>query len=212
MTRAQAMQQAKQQAERAVSPHSGRGAFAAQFEASWHVLWLVAVGIVRDRTLAEDVVQEAAFIALGKLDEFQSGTNFRAWMAQIIRNVAANQIRKDIRRRTATWNPADLDLAGGGRSTASTLTESELTERGQLPADQQQFDDRVMQALSAVPEAARACLLLRTLRNLEYSEIAELLGIPEGTAMSHVHRTRKRLREVLADMRPREPGGEGEPS
>jgi RNA polymerase sigma factor (sigma-70 family) len=78
----------------------------------------------------------------------------------------------------------------------------ELSARGELPPDQEHFDDRVMRALRSVNEVARACLLLRTLEGLSYSEISRLLEIPEGTAMSHVHRTRMHLRECLADLWP----------
>ena len=52
---------------------------------------------------------------------------------------------------------------------------------------------------------ARACLLLRAVQDLDYSELSRLLGIPEGTAMSHVHRARNALRRALADR-----GTEGE--
>ena len=54
-----------------------------------------------------------------------------------------------------------------------------------------------MRALRAVGEMSRACMLLRAVHQLSYREISELLGIPEGTAMSHVHRTREALRDRL---------------
>ena len=75
-----------------------------------------------------------------------------------------------------------------------------LGARGELPKDQAHFDDRVLTALNSVGEIPRSCLLLRTIEHLEYSEIARVLEIPEGTAMSHVHRTRQYLRERLADL------------
>jgi RNA polymerase sigma factor (sigma-70 family) len=64
-------------------------------------------------------------------------------------------------------------------------------------SDADDFHRKLWGALAEVNETARICLLLRTLENLEYSHISRLLGIPEGTAMSHVHRTRKQLREKL---------------
>jgi RNA polymerase sigma-70 factor (ECF subfamily) len=57
-----------------------------------------------------------------------------------------------------------------------------------------------MAALVEVGEVPRACILLRTVEGLAYPEIAKLLGIPEGTAMSHVHRTRQLLRTRLASV------------
>jgi RNA polymerase sigma-70 factor, ECF subfamily len=177
--------------------------FAEQFQASYRVLWTIAVGIVGDASLAEDVVQEAALLALEKQDQFEPGTNFRAWMAQMVRYVALNQARKRHKHRTASLqpdSPIPMPINGAG------YEELRLLERGELPPDQTQFDDRISSALQSVSEVARACLLLRSLENLEYAEIARLLDIPEGTAMSHVHRTRQYLRSRLADMAPTRKG------
>jgi len=55
----------------------------------------------------------------------------------------------------------------------------------------------VIQALSQVNDVARTCVLLRIVQQLSYAEIAEILQIPQGTAMSHVHRTKQFLRERL---------------
>ena len=57
-----------------------------------------------------------------------------------------------------------------------------------------------MSALGHLSEVARACLLLRTVEGLDYGEIGRALGIPEGTAMSHVHRSRMRLRAELVTL------------
>ena len=56
--------------------------FAERLSDSFRVLWLIAVGITRDAVGAEDVVQYAAMVALGKLDDFDRSTNFTAWMSQ----------------------------------------------------------------------------------------------------------------------------------
>ncbi|MEP0843102.1 MAG: RNA polymerase sigma factor [Phycisphaerae bacterium] len=165
------------------------------------MLWLIAVGIVGDRARAEDVVQEAAIVALGKLEQFQAGTNFTAWMGQIVRFVALNHARKEQKASLVHDREALEQSIRSDRSNGQS-GELRLTRRGELPPDQEWFDDRVVRALKAVAEIPRACLLLRTVEGLEYSEIARLLGIPEGTAMSHVHRTRRMLRERLAAMQP----------
>ena len=191
-------------------PHEGASGgqekpldFAAQFKASFRTLWLVAVGITGDRGGAEDVVQEAALLALGKLDKFEPGTNFRAWMAQMVRYVALNHARKRQKHRASALGP-ELEETG---SIASSHNESALRlgRHGELPADQAFFDDHVIKALNSVSDVARACLLLRTIEQMEYSEISKILQIPEGTAMSHVHRARQHLRERLADKFPNMP-------
>jgi RNA polymerase sigma-70 factor (ECF subfamily) len=173
-----------------------RADFALGFRASFRKLWLIAAAVAPNRELADDIVQEAAVVALGKLDQFEPGTNFAAWMGQMVRYVALNQGRREQRRRGQALDDVAEPRAGpqGDPPEPATLG---LSMRGALPGTQEDFDDRVIAALAKVNQTARACLLLRTMEGLNYAEISELLEIPEGTAMSHVHRTRRFLRERL---------------
>lgn len=173
--------------------------FALRFKERFRSLWAIALGLLGDATAAEDVVQEAAVVALRKLDQFQEGTSFVAWMAQIVRFVSLNRARK--REATAAEND-ELDRAAPVVAPAPALR---LGARGQLPSDQQAFDDQVAAGLAGLSDVARACLLLRAVDGLEYSEIAATLSIPANTAMSHVHRARAHLRRALGEARA--PGG-----
>lgn len=128
-------------------------------------------------------------IALGKLEDFEAGTSLRAWLAQIVRYVALNHRRRAQRRGEHTGPPR-----------LSAVEDPEpvgVSPRGELIAGQRSFDDTVVAALDGLSDTARACLLLRTVMELDYGEIGEVLGIPEGTAMSHVHRARSRMRQTL---------------
>lgn len=168
-----------------------RESFGMRFSGSHRKLWWVAVSVLGRREQADDVLQEAAVIALGKLHEFDASTSFDAWMAQIVRFVALNASRKRYRRAAHhEQHPAETHAA---------VVEhvSPISATGMLGADRGTFDDRVLAALMGLPEQARVCLLLRVLEELSYREISEMLAIPEGTAMSHVHRSRASMRREL---------------
>lgn len=174
--------------------------FSALFEQSFRVLWFIALGLIHDRNLAEDAVQEAAIIALGKLDQFQRGTNFTAWMGQTVRYTALNLARRNRRHLLASTDPAVLDAEAGRARGFARVPQRPLRLDAdlRLPAQQHALDDRVVEALKSIGESARICLLLRTLEGLEYRDIARILDMAEGTAMSHVHRARAALRQILA--------------
>jgi len=155
--------------------------FATLFRETSGVLWCVAVGVVGDRDLGEDILQEAALLALGKLDTFRPGTSFGAWMGQFVRYLALNQRRKRERRRRALDAEGPVPI-----STAS-----------QPLGPHSLFDRNVARALAELSEAQRTCLLLKTIVELEYAEIGALLDIPPGTAMSHVSRGRAKMRRLL---------------
>ena len=165
--------------------------FAAAFAAVSHKLWYLAAAILGDGTQAEDAVQEAAVTALGRLESFACGSNFVAWMGQIVRFTAYNRARRSHRAREV--GPELLSIAADFRSSDSLPVSTD----GQLDPNQTQFDDTVLNALGRLAAPARASFLLRTVMELSYAEISELLGIPEGTAMSHVHRSRVTLRQLL---------------
>lgn len=196
MDRTEASQPCRTRDQRCLTPSQ----FAELFQESWRTLWCVTAAVLGGRDEVEDVLQQAALIAIGKLGDFDPRTNFVAWMAQIVRYTALNTARRRARRRAVTSihddlleQPAGSEHRGNGSASAS--------ERGKLRAYEEAFDDRLLAALKLLDQTPRACLLLRTVEGLSYREISDVLGIPEGTAMSHVHRTRQALRERLAPLR-----------
>jgi len=170
--------------------------FAEQFANVSRRLWCVAVAILGDPHQAEDAVQEAAVIGIGKVEQYRPGTSFAAWMGQIVRYVALNQKRRHARQQTAPTDPANL---GGlpAADQANPRSSAPISRHGTLRETQEAFDDQVVEALGRLEETARGCLLLRTVLDLSYKEIAELMDVPEGTAMSHVHRARRAMRRSL---------------
>jgi RNA polymerase sigma-70 factor (ECF subfamily) len=128
------------------------------------------------------VVQEAAMTGLRKLDTFTPGSNYAAWMGQIVRLTALNHRRK-VERRARRDAGVDPD--------ALAAVSDDPAPSG--------FDARTRAALDILGEVPRSCLLLKSVLELEYAEIAAVLEIPEGTAMSHVHRARKKMRALLHD-------------
>jgi len=169
------------------APRPGLSAeeFSARFQAGARVLWTLAAGLLGDPAEAEDVCQEAFLAAYARRADFEPGTDFLAWMGRFVRNVSANELRKRARRRTLRTDPVllDQDEALGAS-----------VEPGPGP---QQLDERLLAGLRELGEVPRTCFLLRTLRELSHAEIAALLSIPEGTAMSHFHRARLFLRARL---------------
>jgi RNA polymerase sigma-70 factor (ECF subfamily) len=159
--------------------------FAAAFRGASSALWCIAAAVLGERSHAEDVLQEAALVGLSKLDDFEPGTSFAAWMGQIVRFTALNHRRKLARRAHGEGAAIEASAQAGTPAFA---------EAG--------IDPRMLAALETLGETARACLLLKVVLELDYAEIAELLAIPQGTAMSHVHRARAHLRTELGTADP----------
>jgi RNA polymerase sigma-70 factor (ECF subfamily) len=158
-------------------------------------LWCIAAAITGDRSRAEDVVQEAALAALQKLDDFEAGTSYLAWMGRFVRYTALNEARRQRTRAAAPLESVDVPAhdADAGPEANRTIGSS-----GAIAVGQGAFDDHVLKALGQLDEIARACLLLRTVHDLSYKQIALILEVPEGTAMSHVHRARQAMRRHLS--------------
>lgn len=171
--------------------------FAAHLSQCYQRCWLVAAAVTGDRAEADDIVQEAAMIAMRKLADFTSGTNFAAWISQIVRLTALNHSKKTARRRVVLTDPGVIDRHEPSAAAPSSNGLTPITADGRLVENQSIFDDQVLAALAGISEIARACLLLRIVGQLSYRDIAQTLGIPESTAMSHVHRAKQSIREQL---------------
>ncbi len=173
---------------------------AAQLTQHHRSLWVVAVSVVANVSDADDVMQEAAIIAMRKQHDFTPGTSFRAWMGEIVRNVALNrrrQTKREIRRFGYLHEVKDVS------SSPQSSTSSPMRRDGSLKPMQEAIDDQLLAALMQLDPVARACFLLRSLEGMDYAEISQLLDLPKGTAMSHVFRCRRILASALTT--PQEP-------
>lgn len=170
--------------------------FADRFEEVGRALWALAASTLGRPDEIEDVLQEAAMIGFARVAQFDRNTSFAAWMGRIVRFVALNRARLKQRRRTESADPIDLDraIANEAPPTDSLVAGG----AGSFDAALQHIDDELFAALGRLRPRPRACLLLRVLGELDYAAIGAVLGIPSGTAMSHVHRARNELQTILS--------------
>ena len=151
--------------------------------------------LVRDPSIAEDVVQDAYERACKYFAAFRGGSG-RAWLLQIVRNAAYSTLKAQRRRMEVSLSSGMVaaDEAGVDMDIAdlSPGPEAALARRQDLAA----LDD----ALNALPVALRECLILREVEELSYKEMARMMEVPIGTVMSRLSRARQALqREVVRD-------------
>jgi RNA polymerase sigma-70 factor (ECF subfamily) len=135
---------------------------------------------------AEDLVQETYLKALRRFSSFQAGTNFRAWIFQILRNTFLSSCSKLDRRMTVAM---DSEEDGPELAVDTETPETILLNRSN--------SDLVQRAIEDLPVHYRETLLLCDAEEMSYQEIAQILSIPIGTVMSRLARARKAVREVL---------------
>jgi RNA polymerase sigma-70 factor (ECF subfamily) len=160
-------------------------------------LWALAAGTLGRPDEIEDVLQEATMIGLQKLDQFERGTSFAAWMGRVVRLVALNRARLRQRRQTEATDPVVLDQAVASPVAAPAIGMVAGSGEVDFAGLADQVDDDLLRAIGRLQPKPRACLLLRALADLDYEAIGELLGLRSGTAMSHVHRARAELQRTL---------------
>lgn len=157
------------------------GAFEAEALPHTDRLFRLAMWLERDRSEAEELVQETMMQALRSFHRFQPGTNCRAWLTAILQHVRSN------RRRARLRSPL-IDDAGDRVSRMVPIAS---------PVSQELTDDEVLAALRRIPVPFQEVIVLSDVEELTYKEIAQALDIPLGTVMSRLHRGRALLRSEL---------------
>ena len=132
---------------------------------------------------ADDVCQDAFIVAIERIDDCRDPAKFGKWLLQIVRNRARNLVRADSGRRLVALGET---TPAADPSPATRVEQAELRER-------------LLGALAQIPEQHREVVLLHDLEGWKHREIAERLGLPEGTVRSHLHHARRRLRRILKD-------------
>jgi RNA polymerase sigma-70 factor (ECF subfamily) len=144
-------------------------------------LFRLAMWFERDRSEAEDLVQETMMQALQSFHRFQPGTNCRAWLTRILQHVRSN--RRRARGRSPLVEDPD-DRIGYAAPFVPSVP-------------QQLTDEDLLGALRRIPPALQDVIVLCDVEELTYKEIAEVLAIPLGTVMSRLHRGRALLRAEI---------------
>jgi RNA polymerase sigma-70 factor (ECF subfamily) len=148
-------------------------------------LYGTAVRLTRDKSDAEDLVQEAIMRAWAFWERFQPGTNGRAWIHRILMNTFINGYRKRKRERDV-MSQVRVQVA----KKPQWVHDDDKRRRDGL-------SDEVEAALEALPEEFREVVLMVDGTGLSYREAATALDCPIGTVMSRLHRARKRLQADL---------------
>jgi RNA polymerase sigma-70 factor, ECF subfamily len=155
-------------------------------------LYNFARWLAHDPVEAEDLVQETYARALGAAQQFQPGSNLKAWLFRILRNDFIDRRRRS-QREASPAHSKDLDAEG---------------ERAEPPMGELQLDqiralvaEDVSAAVHALPESFRTVILL-DLEGMTEAEVANVLGCAAGTVKSRLSRARAVLRDRLAAYRP----------
>ena len=141
-------------------------------------LYHLALRLTRNRAEAEDVVQEAFLRAFRSFDRFNPGTNCRAWLFTILRNVFLNRVRSQGREV--------LEAEVGGLDRVEMATDTRVERNPEEQFLQTMLHGDVDRALTTLPLAFREAVLLVDIEGLTYREVADVLDCPIGTVMSRL--------------------------
>ena len=165
-----------QAAVRRVEPAVSLDDFEAVYELHYQDLYRTVRGIVLDDGLAEDVVQNAFVKAYRNRDRYQPTGSLAAWLNRIAVREAISVLR---------WRALQERVL------------SALPLRTTQPAADSSLGDLLSQLLKELNPGARAALVLHFLHGYRFREVAEILGIPEGTVATRVAHGLRKMRKIL---------------
>ncbi len=154
-------------------------------------VYSLAFHMLRNEQEALDVSQEVfmrAYFALGK---FRGESGFFTWLYRIAVNLVYTHAKRESKRRELNVKAAG---DGWGQVHAAVKTPEELAEKNEIQA-------ALHRALQALDLRFREVLVLKEIEGLEVEEVAEVLGLPQGTVKSRLFRARRQLKGLLAGCR-----------
>jgi len=158
-------------------------------------LYRSAFYLTKDVSEAEDLVQETYLRAFRFINKFQPGTNCRAWLLSIQRDLFINRYRKN------RQEPKRVDWEKIDQVYGPMVEHGEKAEEGSPESlfFSKPMDQEVEEALKELPEEYRTAIVLVDIEELSYEEAAKVMECPIGTVRSRVSRGRRLLQVALRD-------------
>jgi RNA polymerase sigma-70 factor (ECF subfamily) len=173
-------------------------AFRELFDRYHRRAFAVALGVVKNKQDALDIVQDAFIKVHRHIGNFQGSSSFYTWLYRIVMNLSIDHVRRTKKHRNLDYDDRvgrDAgDVAGDGAllpkildgNPSKTVLRRELTEA-------------IQKALDELPEYHRAVIMLREVEGLSYEEMSSVLKVPKGTIMSRHFHARRKMQGALSD-------------
>ena len=162
----------------------------------WRKVFNVAYRFVGTYEEAEDLTQEIFLKVFRSLSTFDRRANFQTWLISVSRNYCIDRYRSGRRDREVFAREIDASTVQAEAPGLNAYARVELQDRVAL----------LREALRALSPPLRAAVLLRDIHELSYQEIAEQLGVAEGTVKSRINRGRAELARQIEVLRKKEKG------
>jgi RNA polymerase sigma-70 factor, ECF subfamily len=158
--------------------------FSRQLGDMTNILQAFAYKLTKNMDDAKDLFQETAYRALTNQDKFKEGTNLKAWLFTIMRNIFINNYRKKIKTNTIFDSTDNLYYLNAGSRTENNRAESDI-----LMAELQKMVD-------SLDDSIRVPFVMHYY-GYKYQEVAEQLALPLGTVKSRIFFARKELKSLV---------------
>ena len=158
--------------------------FYAKFDKLANILQTFAYSLTKDMDRARDLYQETAYRALKNSEKFKTGTNFKAWMMTIMKNIFINDYRKKVYQNTFLDNSNNDYYINAGKQKVRNEGESNV------------LMGEILNIINGLEESLKVPFLMHY-NGYKYQEIADKMGIPLGTTKSKIFFARKELKYIL---------------
>ena len=158
--------------------------FETRFNQMTALLNAFAYNLTKNLEDAKDLYQETAYRAMTNMDKFRPGTNFKAWLFTIMKNIFINNYRKNVKTRTIIDSTENLYYINSGAASISNSAESNI------------MMDELSTMVENLDESLRVPFEMHYLGH-KYQEIADTLHLPLGTVKSRIFFARKELKDMI---------------
>lgn len=158
--------------------------FNAQFNQLTSLLQAFAYNLTKNPEDAKDLFQETAYRAMNNREKFNPGTNFKAWLFTIMKNIFINNYRKKVKANTIMDSTDNMYYINSGSTVISNSGESNIMMK------------ELTQMVEGLDESIRIPFLMHY-QGYKYQEIADHFDLPLGTVKSRIFFARKELKELI---------------
>lgn len=157
----------------------------------WRKVFNVAYQFVGRHDEAEDLTQDVFLKVFKSLGTFDRRANFQTWLVSVSRNLCIDHYRRVRQERAAVDRTVDTDTLAPATTELGPMVVLEQRDRVAL----------LQRALATLPLSLKTAVVMRDLQELSYQEIADVLGVPEGTVKSRINRGRTELAREIERLR-----------